>query len=70
MSRISGLEPRLETIISNHLINDHVLEVTKDVFMGKQYDTTLRLQGSVIVAGDTVDDFVADLKKLIEKYGV
>lgn len=70
MPRITGLEPKIETIISNKIISDHVLEFKKDVFQGTQYDTTLRLQGSVTVAGDTVGDFVADLKKLIEDYRI
>lgn len=70
MARLSGLEPKLETIISNHRINDHVLEFKKDVFQGRQYDTTLKLRGSVTVAGDTVDAFVNELDALIEKYKV
>ena len=46
------------------------MEFKKDVFQGLQYDTTLQLKGSVTVAGDTVGDFVADLKKLIEDYRI
>jgi hypothetical protein len=70
MARISGLEPKIETIISNKTLSEHVMEFKKDVFQGLQYDTTLQLKGSVTVAGDTVGDFVADLKKLIEDYRI
>lgn len=73
MAGLSGLalrEPRIETRISDKKLSNHVRELTKDVFQGKQYDTTLLLQGSVTVAGDTIDAFVEELEHLIDCYRV
>lgn len=70
MARLTGLEPKIETVITNRLINDHIMEFKRDVFQGRQYDTVLQLKGWVTVAGDTVNDFAEELNKLIEKYKV
>lgn len=71
MARIfEPAQERLRSEITNRTISRNVMEFRRDVFRGKQLDTTLELRGWVTVEGDKVNDFAEELGVLIDKYKI
>ena len=57
-------------VISNNQINEHITEQHFDLIDGKQFDTYIKIDAEICIAGDTREEFYSKLKMLINKYSI